>query len=74
MKKSKSLFDTDKTGELSRQVTRERLKKAGVTPSNTKSDDPDLEALFEAVRSVNDSGSKKDSLPDSILRKLGGVS
>jgi hypothetical protein len=73
--RSKRLFGTSDPNELSRLLTRERLKKTGVAgAASSVSDDPDLEALRKAVRSsMAGPSAARVGVSGRILRKLAGV-
>jgi hypothetical protein len=74
MAKSKFLREGKKPFVLSQQVTRERLRKSQAVPVNRSFNNPDLNAILDAVRAVkNLTTSAKESVPLSVLRKLGGL-
>jgi hypothetical protein len=59
--------------ELSRLLTRERLRRAGVKVGNADSGDPDLDAIAQRVRSTSHkTESNTPSVPASVVRKLVG--
>ena len=72
MKRSILSSDTG-TNELSELLTSERLKTAGVNvPKQSSQNDPDLDALFERVRSSKKAASQK-GVSTKMLRKLAGI-
>ena len=71
--RKKSTLNLRGSHELSRLLTRERLRRAGVSDSAPKNADPDLEALFERVRSVkHKTEANAPSVPKDVVRKLVG--
>jgi hypothetical protein len=70
----KKLFRKSKDrNDLSKALTRERLKQAGVVaPPKSAQLDPDLAELFDRVRSSIKSKAASD-IPVRTIRKLAGV-
>ena len=67
-------LDNEGANELSRLLTSERLKRAGLsTLSESRSADPDVEAMRRVVRSskVRNSGKRLPVTSGQILKKLG---
>jgi hypothetical protein len=59
------------SNELSRLLTRERLNIAGVHATQSGGQDPDLDALWERVRTVTRTGVGKDpEVKSGVVKKL----
>ena len=72
--RKKSVLNLHGSKDLSRLVTRERLTRAGVSTEATHpGGDPDLDALFDRVRSsVAGKAAKQMAVRPEIVRKLAG--
>lgn len=73
---TKSLLRKDKSGELSRLLTVERLKAARVAtaPTGAGFRDPDLKALLDCARSADTPARSRGSrINRQVVKKLAGL-
>lgn len=66
------IFTRPPSNELSRLVTRERLKSAGLLTRNAGSD-RDLQALLERVRKAVEPDESAPKFDETLVRKIAGV-
>ena len=69
--KKDQFFSSDEADELSRLVTNERVKQAGVDLSQIEND-PDLAPLATALKASRKKRSTKSPYPPAMIKKLAG--